>query len=88
VRDATNTAICVLLRTLAGRQIADGHLVAAASSLRSILAIDKYDTAAHQVLIATLKSSGSHGLAAAAAEQFAAAMDDLGVAVPSGTGRR
>ncbi len=82
MRDATNTAICVLYRTLAERQVAAGQLIAAASSLRSVLAVDQYDTDAHQALITLLESSGSHGLAADAAEKFAAAMRELGVELP------
>lgn len=83
IRDAVDTAICVLLRELATRQATDGQLVAAASSLRSVLAIDEYNSAAHEALISTLEAAGSHGLAAVAAEQFAEAMAALGVDAPA-----
>ena len=86
VRVATETAICVLFRELAKRQIAEGQLVAATGSLRSLLAIHEFDSAAHESLINTLEASGSHGLAAAAADQYTTAMADLGV--NTGTARR
>ncbi len=79
VRAATNTAICVLFRELSERQVTDGHLVAAIGSLRSVLAIDEFDSNAHHALINTLEASGSHGLAATAAVQYSAAMADLGL---------